>query len=413
VLQALEDLGIDESHAAEIGIRLYKVGMPWPLEPNGVREFAQGLEEVLVVEEKRQVIEYQMKEQLYNWRDDVRPRVVGKYDEHGEWEVHRSDWLLPAAGELTPAMIARVIARRIAKFYTSKIVEARLKFIEAEGSRARAPARQGSRASRTSARAARTTPRRACPKARRRSPASAATTWRSGSARETMTFTQMGGEGAAVDRHRAVHRDEARVREPRRRHLLPLGPARDPRGGGRERQHHLQDPLQRRGRDDRRAAVDGQLTVPMITRQVLAEGVKKVGRRHRRAGQVRGADLAPGTWSITATTSTRCSASCARSRAPRCWCTTRPAPAEKRRRRKRGTFPDPQKRVVINELVCEGCGDCSVKSNCLSVVPWRPSSAASAPSTRARATRTTRAPRASARASSPSRAGRCARRNPW
>ena len=72
VLQALEDLGIDANHAAEIGLRLYKVGMPWPLEPNGLREFAQGLEEILVVEEKRQVIEYQMKEQLYNWRQDVR-----------------------------------------------------------------------------------------------------------------------------------------------------------------------------------------------------------------------------------------------------------------------------------------------------------------------------------------------------
>ncbi|HRE12904.1 MAG TPA: indolepyruvate ferredoxin oxidoreductase family protein, partial [Usitatibacteraceae bacterium] len=132
VLQALEDLGIDERHAAEIGIRLFKVSMPWPLEPNGIREFAQGLDEILVVEEKRQLIEYQMKEQLYNWRDDVRPRVIGKYDEHGEWEEHRAEWLLPAAGELTPAMIARVIARRIGKFYTSRIVEARLKFLEAK-----------------------------------------------------------------------------------------------------------------------------------------------------------------------------------------------------------------------------------------------------------------------------------------
>src|SRR5207253_5274795 len=75
VLQALEDLGIDQRHAADIGIRLYRVAMPWPLEPNGVREFAQGLDEILVVEEKRQLIEYQMKEQLYNWRD-VRPRVI-------------------------------------------------------------------------------------------------------------------------------------------------------------------------------------------------------------------------------------------------------------------------------------------------------------------------------------------------
>ncbi len=61
--------------------------MPWPLEPDGVREFAQGLDEILVVEEKRQMVEYQLKEQLYNWRDDVRPRVIGKFDEKGEW-VH-------------------------------------------------------------------------------------------------------------------------------------------------------------------------------------------------------------------------------------------------------------------------------------------------------------------------------------
>src|SRR6185503_2526805 len=56
----------------------------------------------------------------------------GKYDEHGEWEVHRSEWLLPAAGELTPAMIARVIAQRIGKFYTSETIMARLKFLEAK-----------------------------------------------------------------------------------------------------------------------------------------------------------------------------------------------------------------------------------------------------------------------------------------
>ena len=87
--------------------------MPWPLEPEGVRHFAEGLEEILVVEEKRQVVEYQLKEQLYNWRDDVRPRVVGKFDEKGEWVRPHGDWLLPAAGELTPAMIARVIAKRM------------------------------------------------------------------------------------------------------------------------------------------------------------------------------------------------------------------------------------------------------------------------------------------------------------
>ena len=83
--QALDDLGIDERVAADIGLRLYKVAMPWPLEAEGVRRFAEGLEEILVVEEKRQIIEYQIKEQLYAWREDVRPRVVGKFADSDEW----------------------------------------------------------------------------------------------------------------------------------------------------------------------------------------------------------------------------------------------------------------------------------------------------------------------------------------
>ena len=254
VLQALEDLGIDEKHAAEIGIRLYKVGMPWPLEPNGMREFAQGLDEILVVEEKRQLIEYQMKEQLYNWRDDVRPRVIGKYDEHGEWEVHRSEWLLPAAGELTPAMIARVIAARIGKFYTSKIVEARLKFIEAKEAELARPRAKIARIPYFCSGCPHNTSTRVPEgsKALAGIGCHYMAIWIRPERDDDLHAD--GRRGRAVDRHPAVHRDEARVREPGRRHVLPLGPARDPRRGRREGEHHLQDPLQRRGRDDRRPA---------------------------------------------------------------------------------------------------------------------------------------------------------------
>ncbi|MEB0162584.1 indolepyruvate ferredoxin oxidoreductase family protein, partial [Glaciimonas sp. CA11.2] len=128
--QALADLGIDEGIARDIGIRLFKVGMTWPLEAEGVREFAQGLEEILVVEEKRQILEYQLKEELYNWRDDVRPRVVGKFDDTGEWSNHgagHGDWLLPATYELNPAQIARAIATRISKYFAGHPVEQRVK----------------------------------------------------------------------------------------------------------------------------------------------------------------------------------------------------------------------------------------------------------------------------------------------
>ena len=102
VRQALDALGIDEALAAEIGLRVFKIGMTWPLDAEGVRHFAEGLEEILVVEEKRQVIEYQLKEQLYNWREDVRPRVTGKYDETGEWELPGGDWQLPGRRRADP-----------------------------------------------------------------------------------------------------------------------------------------------------------------------------------------------------------------------------------------------------------------------------------------------------------------------
>jgi indolepyruvate ferredoxin oxidoreductase len=106
--------------------------MPWPLEPDGIREFAQGLDEILVVEEKRQMVEYQLKEQLYNWRDDVRPRVIGKFDEKGEWVHPRGEWLLTSKADFSVAQIARVISSRIARFHTSDLIKARLAFLEAK-----------------------------------------------------------------------------------------------------------------------------------------------------------------------------------------------------------------------------------------------------------------------------------------
>ncbi|HRQ65350.1 MAG TPA: indolepyruvate ferredoxin oxidoreductase family protein, partial [Xanthomonadaceae bacterium] len=123
VLQALEYLGLDERACADIGIRVYQVGMTWPLEPVGIRAFAKGLEDILVVEEKRAFIESQIKEYMFNW--DERPSVVGKYDEAGEW-------ILPSTSELTPARIARVIAKRLARFHTSERIEGVLDFLAAK-----------------------------------------------------------------------------------------------------------------------------------------------------------------------------------------------------------------------------------------------------------------------------------------
>jgi indolepyruvate ferredoxin oxidoreductase len=369
VMQALEDLGIDARLAAELGLRLYKVGMPWPLEPTGIREFAQGLEEILVVEEKRQLIEYQMKEQLYNWRQDVRPRVIGKYDEQGEWEVHRSGWLLPAAGELTPAMIARVIAARIAKFHTSPIIEARLKFLEAKEAALASPR----------AKAART------PYFCSGCPHNTSTRVPQGSKalagigchymaiwvrpEETMTFTQMGGEGApwiGMQPFTEMKHVFANIGDGTYFHsgLLSIRAAASA-NVNMTYKILFNDAVAMTGGQPH----DGQLTVPRIVEQVAAEGVKRVVVVTDEPEKYRSVKLLPGTTvhhrddldavqrelrEIPGVTVLVYDQTCA---------------AEKRRRRKRGTFPDPQKRVVINELVCEGCGDCSAKSNCLSVVP--------------------------------------------
>ena len=370
VLQALEDLGIDGRHAAEIGIRLFKVAMPWPLEPNGVREFAQGLDEILVVEEKRQLIEYQMKEQLYNWRDDVRPRVIGKYDEHGEWEEHRAEWLLPAAGELTPAMIARVIAARIGKFYTSKIVEARLKFLEAkEAALARPRARPARIPFFCSG-----CPHNTSTRVPEGSKALAGigchymATWiRPG---ETMTFTQMGGEGVpwvGMQHFTETRHVFANLGDGTYFHsgLLAIRAAVSA-NANMTYKILFNDAVAMTGGQP----VDGSLTVPMVTRQVAAEGVRRIAIVTDDPAKYRGqADLAPGTTihprdeldavqrtlrEVPGVTALVYDQTCA---------------AEKRRRRKRGTFPDPALRVVINDRVCEGCGDCGEKSNCLSVVP--------------------------------------------
>src|SRR5690606_5171965 len=108
VMQALEDLGIGAREAADLGIRLLKIGMSWPLEPEIVRELAGSVDEILVVEEKRALVESQIKEQLYNLPASKRPTVVGKEDEHGAP-------LLPSSGELTPSGIARVLAARLAQ----------------------------------------------------------------------------------------------------------------------------------------------------------------------------------------------------------------------------------------------------------------------------------------------------------
>ena len=254
VLEALEELGITEENAAQIGIRLFKVSMPWPLEPDGVREFSKGLEEILVVEEKRQMVEYQLKEQLYNWRTDVRPRVIGKFDEQGEWVHPRGEWLLPAKADFSIAQIARVIAGRIARFHQSDLIKARLAFLDAKGSGAE---EGGEHSGATTVLLLGLPAQYVDQSAGRQSGAGRHRLPRDGHrdlSRAQQDHHATWAAKARLDRPGAVLEADAHLRQPRRRHLFSFRVPRDSRGARGERQHHLQDPLQRCRRHDRRAA---------------------------------------------------------------------------------------------------------------------------------------------------------------
>ncbi|AEF23078.1 indolepyruvate ferredoxin oxidoreductase family protein [Pseudomonas fulva] len=362
VRQALDDLGLDEALCAQIGLRVLKIGMSWPLEPVSVHGFAEGLDEILVVEEKRSIIEDQLTGQLYNWPVGKRPRVVGEFDEQGQS-------LLPNLGELTPAMIARVIARRLAPIYTSEVIEARLKFLDAKEKALAARSYSTVRTPHFCSGC----PHNSSTKVPEGSRAMGGigchymTQWMN---RSTDTFTQMGGEGVTWI-GQAPFTDTPHV-------FQNLGDGTYFHSG------HLalraavaagvnitykilyNDAVAMTGGQP----VDGELRVDQLSQQVFAEGVKRIAVvsdepdkypsrstfapitsfHHRRELDAVQRELREFKGVSVIIYDQTCA-------------------TEKRRRRKRGKLVDPARRAFINSAVCEGCGDCSVKSNCLSVLP--------------------------------------------
>ncbi len=369
VLEALDQLGITEADAALIGIRLFKVSMPWPLEPDSVREFAQGLDEILVVEEKRQLVEYQIKEQLYNWRDDVRPRVVGKFDEKGEWVAPRGEWLLTSKLDFSVAQIAKVIASRIAKFYCSESIEERLSILQAKEAILK--------------KAIATPPRpiyycSGCPHntSTRVPEGSIALAGIGCHAMATAIYpegnklmTHMGGEGATWIGQAAFSKVPHVFQNLGDGTYFHSGylAIRAAVASGVNITYKIlyNDAVAMTGGQP----VDGIVTVPMMAAQMVAEGVKRIAlvtddveryidvtlptmvtihdRRDLDAVQK---ELR----TITGTSVIIYEQTCA---------------AEKRRRRKKGLLEDPAKFLFINDAVCEGCGDCGVASNCVSLQP--------------------------------------------
>ncbi len=358
--QALADLGIDDALAAAIGLRLYKVALTWPLEPEGISRFAAGLEEILVVEEKRPVIEQQLKDVLYG--SDARPRIVGKEDERGAP-------LLSSTGELDPMQVARVVAQRIARFHSSPRIADRLAYLAAKerqlaGAKApleRIPYFCSGCPHNTSTRV---------PEGSRATAGIGCHYMAIWMDRDTATYTQMGGEGVPWLGQAPFTNTPhifANLGDGTYYHSGSLAIRAAVAAGANITYKILyNDAVAMTGGQP----IEGQLTVPQITQQLAAEGVKRIVVVSDEPGKYPvDAGFAPGVETFH------------RERLDAVQRDLRDTPgvsvlvydqtcaAEKRRRRKRGRFPDPQKRVFINDLVCEGCGDCSRTSNCLSVVP--------------------------------------------
>ncbi|GAB3540678.1 indolepyruvate ferredoxin oxidoreductase family protein [Noviherbaspirillum agri] len=379
--QALADLGIDENVAKDIGIRLYKIGMTWPLEAEGVRAFAQGLDEIIVVEEKRQILEYQLKEELYNWRDDVRPRVVGKFDDTGEWSGnHREghgNWLLPATYELNPAQIARAIAARISKYFAGHPIEQRVQeriaYLEAKEAVLKVGNTKPDPTKDRIPFFCSGCPHNTSTKVPEGSRALAGigchymVLWMD---RKTSTFTHMGAEGVTWVGHAPFTKEQhvfANLGDGTYFHsgLLAIRAA----VAGKVNMTYkilYNDAVAMTGGQH----VDGPLDPAMISRQIAAEGVSPiVVVTDDPQKYPAGVNWAPGVTIRHRDELDAVQKELREVKGVSAIIYDQTCASEKRRRRKRNEYPDPAKRVVINELVCEGCGDCSVQSNCLSVEP--------------------------------------------
>jgi indolepyruvate ferredoxin oxidoreductase len=377
-MQALADLGIDERVARDIGLRVYKVAMTWPLEPAGARRFAQGLEEILVVEEKRQLIEYQIKEELYTWEAGKRaPRVVGKFDDNGEWSRAEGQpagtWLLPAHYEHNPAIVARAIAQRLLKLNLASSLGSqfreRLAFLEFKEKALAKPRVTTVRQPYFCSGCPHNTSTRV-PEGSRATAGIGCHFMAVWMDRNTSTFTHMGAEGTpwigqapfTEEKHIFANLGDgtyyhsglmairaAVAAKVTMTYKILYNDAVAMTGG----QHH-----------------DGPLDPAMISRQIAAEGVKPIIIVTDEPEKYpAGTDWAPGVTIRHRDELDAVQRELREQPGVSALIYDQTCASEKRRRRKRNAYPDPAKRAVINEMVCEGCGDCSSKSNCLSVEP--------------------------------------------
>jgi indolepyruvate ferredoxin oxidoreductase len=361
LMQALRLLGVDAARCRELGIDIYKVGMVWPLETEGARAFLRGKDEVLVVEEKRGIIESGLKEALYDYQSDKPSRMVGKYDEEG-------NALIPWTGELSPGLLAPIVAARITHEFPGVTFADELTELASTQVSIDVP----TDVKRTPYFCA-GCPHNTSTKVPEGSKALAGigchfmASWMD---RKTESLIQMGGEGVNwVGKSRFIGNQ----------HIFQnLGEGTYFHSGYmaiRQAQAAKTNITYKILFNDAVAMtggqpVDGVISVPAIANQVRSEGISRIAILSDEPEKYTDKGLFPGGTTfhhrddldavqrelreIPGVTVLIYDQTCA---------------AEKRRMRKRGTYPDPNKRMFINDAVCEGCGDCSVQSNCLSIYP--------------------------------------------
>jgi indolepyruvate ferredoxin oxidoreductase len=357
---ALDELDLDEVKCNQLGIRIYKVGCPWPLSQRELKEFADGLELIIVVEEKRSLIEVQVREELYGSANQ--PLCIGKKDERG-------DWLFPVKGALDPTNIAVAVGERLLQRGHNEDIAARVARLK----QAQSAVAELSDVSQRTPYFCSGCPHNSStvvPQGMRAYAGIGCHFMAQWMDRNTLGYTHMGGEGANwIGEAPFSNRNHVfqNIGDGTYNHSGYMAIRAAIASGVNVTYKILfNDAVAMTGGQRN----DGGLTVDQIARQVAAEGAKKVvvvtdepwkypantgwpaGTTiyHREELMPVQASLAE----IPGVTVLLYDQTCA---------------AEKRRRRKRNQFPDPDKRVIINELVCEGCGDCGVQSNCVSVQP--------------------------------------------